>query len=126
MRIGDLARRSGVPAKTLRYYEERRILRPARRTPAGYREYDDSALAVLRFVRRAKRFGFTLAEIRDVLDAGGARCRAVRGLLDRKLDDLDRRIVELGTLRDELRRLRRRRTRSGGSWICPILEEESA
>jgi MerR family copper efflux transcriptional regulator len=55
MRIGQLADRCGVSEKTLRYYEDIGVLRSPRRTPSGYRDYDDSALAQLRFIRAAQR-----------------------------------------------------------------------
>ena len=127
MKIGDIAKRSGFSEKTLRYYEEEGILLPASRTPRGYRLYEESALRILDFVRRSKRFGFTLAEIREVLEsyrAGGGACRAVQRLIDQKLNDLTQRIAELQQLRGDLKGLKRiaqTPKKIKGSWVCPIL-----
>lgn len=127
MKIGEIARQSGFSEKTLRFYEEEGVLLPASRTPRGYRQYDDSALRILDFVRRAKRFGFTLSEIREVLESyrgGQGACKAVQRLIELKLDDLKRRIAELQQLRGDLKGLKRiARTpkKIEGSWVCPIL-----
>jgi|SRR5215468_9868944 len=67
MRIGELARRAGVSVPTLRYYERRRLLRTPRRSAAGYRLYDDADLELVDAIKKMKRFGFTLAEIRRVV-----------------------------------------------------------
>ncbi len=85
MLIGELAERSGVPAKTIRYYEDLDILPPPRRTVGGYRDYDDAAVDRLRFVRAAQAAGLTLAEIRNVValrDDGIAPCSHVIALLE--------------------------------------------
>ncbi|SRR6266496_11540 len=80
-RISQLAERSGVPASTLRFYEQARLL-PAGRTPSGYRIYDDSALERLRFIASAKHLGLGLEEIRELLGCGIRACarRCGRGL----------------------------------------------
>ena len=68
-RIAEVADRTGFSTPTLRYYEEIGLLPPAERTPAGYRVYDDRAVARLRFVARAKQLGCSLEEIADLADA---------------------------------------------------------
>ena len=111
MRIGDLASRSGLTVKTLRFYETAGVLPEAARTPSGYRDYDDGALARLRFVKAARAAGLTLAEIRQVIaarDHNGPPCRHVTGLLDVHATELDRRIAELTALRNDITRLRDR------------------
>lgn len=111
MRIGDLASRAGLTVKTLRFYETAGVLPEAPRTPAGYRDYDDSALARLRFVKAAQAAGLTLAEIRQVIavsDTHGLPCQHVTGLLDAHAADLDRRISELTALREDITALRDR------------------
>jgi MerR family copper efflux transcriptional regulator len=72
MTIGQLARRAGVGVQTIRYYERRRLLPPASRRESGYREFPPAALGRLRFIRRARELGFTLAEIADLLPASEA------------------------------------------------------
>lgn len=66
-RIGEVARRSGFPVKTIRYYEDRGLLEPASRNEAGYRLYSDEVLGRLRFIRKAKLLGLTLGEIHGLL-----------------------------------------------------------
>jgi len=67
MRIGELAKCAGVGVQTVRFYERRRLLRTPRRTPAGYRVYSDKDLECVTVIKKMQRFGFTLAEIRRVL-----------------------------------------------------------
>jgi MerR family Zn(II)-responsive transcriptional regulator of zntA len=131
--IGELAKRSGFAVETLRYYDRGGILRPGRRNPeTGYRYYDDSALRALAFIRRAKRAGFTLREIRRVLAAyrRGAACCEVVPMLDRKIAGVRTQIEQmkelLGVLTD-LRAYARRKPRSAVDLgvICPILERDS-
>jgi MerR family transcriptional regulator, copper efflux regulator len=77
VRIGDLARRSGVTAKTIRYYEPIGLVEPPARTPAGYRDYEPAALERLEFIRAAQAVGLTLGEIRSIIalrDGGQTPC----------------------------------------------------
>jgi len=67
MRIGELSARSGIPIETIRYYERIGLLPPPNRTASGYRQYDETALKQLRFIKRAQELGFTLREIKDLL-----------------------------------------------------------
>lgn len=111
MRIGDLASRSGLTVKTLRFYETAGVLPEAARTPSGYRDYDDSAMPRLAFIKAAQAAGLTLAEIKQVIavrDNDGPPCQHVTELLDTRATDLDRRITELTTLRQDITRLRSR------------------
>lgn len=106
--IGELARLTGVNAKTIRFYEEAGILPPARRLPNGYRVYDEEDLDRLRFVRGARSLDLALDDIKEVLafrDRGEAPCRYVVDLLQAKMEEVDARIAELERLRGELRRL---------------------
>ena len=111
MRIGELSDRSGVPSKTIRYYEEIGVLREPPRTPNGYRDYDDDVLSRLRFVRDARSVGLTLGEIREIValrDRGETPCAHVTDLLQRHAAEIDRTIAELRRVRAEVRRLARR------------------
>jgi DNA-binding transcriptional MerR regulator len=108
MRIGELAAQSGVPAKTIRYYESLGVLPPPPRTPASYRIYGTDALERLRFVRAAQAVGFTLAEISQILalrDDGKQPCAYVFELLARRSEAVAQRIAQLETLGAELRDL---------------------
>ncbi len=112
-RIGEVARLSGFPAKTLRYYEERGLLEPAARNEAGYRLYGEEILGRLRFVRRAKLLGLTLDEIR-VLVAIAEDCSGddfipkLEEVLDSRLRETQQEISRLSALRDNLLYYRRR------------------
>lgn len=107
--IGELAERSGVPPKTLRYYEDIAVLPPAGRTAAGYRVYDDDAFQRLAFIRSAQAAGLSLAEIRDVIrlrEHGVAPCSHVVDLIDNKRARVASQIAELQLLQAELDRIR--------------------
>lgn len=108
MRIGELARASGVPVKTIRYYEDIGVLEPAGRTPSGYREFAAAALDRLVFIRSAQAVGLTLGEIRGIValrDDGQAPCGHVLDLLRTRSTEIDRTIRQLRALQGELARL---------------------
>jgi DNA-binding transcriptional MerR regulator len=111
MRIGELAARSGVTAKTIRFWEAEGLLADPVRTPSGYRDYDPDALDRLSFIRHAQTAGLALAEIRQVLaisDTGEPACGHVTDLIHQHLTDVDRRIRELEETRSLLNRLAER------------------
>ncbi|MDA2803389.1 heavy metal-responsive transcriptional regulator [Nocardiopsis suaedae] len=129
MRIGELASRSGLSTRTLRFYEEVGLLVPPPRTSGGYRDYPGSAVARLAFIGESQRAGLTLAEIRSVLtlrDDGQAPCAHVTALIHEHLDDIDRRMAELAATRRVLRTLATRAAATdpaecGGDDICSIV-----
>jgi DNA-binding transcriptional MerR regulator len=105
--IGQAAERSGFSASTLRYYEDIDLVRPAGRTEAGYRLYDDVALARLGFIARAKQLGCSLDDIRDLVavwndDSCEPVQRRFHELVTGKLTDARRRIDELTTFTAQL------------------------
>jgi DNA-binding transcriptional MerR regulator len=107
LKIGELARRAGVTAKAIRFYERRRVLPPARRAPNGYRLYGPESVELLTFVRQAGRLGLTLAEIKDIVaigPGGPPRCTHVRRLLLDKAAELDQRLEDLLDVRRRIRR----------------------
>lgn len=100
--------RSGVPVKTIRYYEEIGVLAPAGRSESGYREFDDAVVERLAFIRSARAVGLTLGEIRGIValrDGGETPCGHVLDLLRGRASEIDRTIRELRTLKGELTRL---------------------
>lgn len=105
-RISQLANRAGVPATTLRYYEEAGLL-PAERSQSGYRVYDDLSVARLEFISSAKLLGLPLEEIRDLLGVWEQGvCAQVRAtmlpLVDVRIADADRRMAEMSAFSDRL------------------------
>ncbi|MGQ0608955.1 MAG: heavy metal-responsive transcriptional regulator [Chloroflexota bacterium] len=136
MRIGELARRSGVPATALRYYEQLGLLPEPGRTESGYRVYDEEAADRLAFIRAAQAVGLTLAEVRQVLgvrDEGHAPCRVVTDLIEHRHAEVKTRIAELRRLERELAELSARAARlhprdcdpSGICHVIPIASTSS-
>ncbi|WP_369193976.1 helix-turn-helix domain-containing protein [Streptomyces djakartensis] len=99
--IADVARRAAVPASTLRFYEEKGLIAPAGRRGLR-RQYDPSVLERLALIALGRTAGFSLDEIAGMFAPDG-RPQIDRGVLTAKADELDRRIRELGVLRDSLR-----------------------
>ena len=142
MRIGELARRSGSSARSIRYYEQQGLM-VARRDPNGYRDYDEADLRLVGEIRSLLVNGFDLEEIRpfvDCLHAGIRARRACPGGIDvyrRKLAELDARIGELQSVRDRVPHAARegsgrartiRKTpsrRTGSESSCPIVTPAS-
>jgi len=129
---GQLAQRVGVHLETLRFYEKEGLLSPPSRTASGYRQFAESAIDRLEFVRRAKSLGFSLAEIREllVLQEGNAQCCVeVRDRLKNKLLDLLAKKAELENLelqlRSALRKCNRQLKQLGPQHAnqCPVLKE---
>jgi DNA-binding transcriptional MerR regulator len=133
MLIGELARRTGVNPKTIRYYEEVGLLPRAARLPSGYRQYTEEDVERLAFIRNAKALGVTLEEIKEVLafrDRGVAPCPYVLKLLDAKVKEIQGRIRGLRVLAEDLRRLQRTAAKiptkklTAKARFCHILENK--
>jgi DNA-binding transcriptional MerR regulator len=105
MKIGEIAGRAEVPAKTIRFWEEQGLLPAAARTTAGYRDYGPAILERLAFIRHAQAAGLTLEQIRQVLDirdGGQPPCVHVTALITRRLGEVEARLAELSRARDQL------------------------
>ena len=99
--IGALSRRSGVNIETIRYYERVKMLAPPPRTANGRRVYDLTDLRILVFIRRSRELGFSLDEIRALLQLGGpekASCREVRSIAAHHLEDIRAKLSDLEKL----------------------------
>ena len=122
--IGDVARRVGVGVETVRFYERQGLLEEPQRRASGYRQYDDEAVAVLRFIRRAKELGFTLKEIKALLalrlDASATKAE-VRQQAKAKVAGIEAKIADLQRMRDALQTLVKRCHGDGAASGCPIL-----
>lgn len=100
MNIGAASKQSGLPAKTIRYYEDIGLL-CAERRGNGYRVYDNDDVHKLRFLQRARGLGFTVEDCRQLLSLYENRNRAssdVKALAQDRLDDIDRKLAELQSL----------------------------
>ncbi len=127
LKIGELARRAGVTAKAIRFYERRRVLPPAQRAANGYRLYGADAVDMLAFVRRATGLGLTLAEIKDIIairQGGRPPCTHVHRLLRDKAVELDRKLKDLLDVRRRIRRSLAawKRRPATGAAVCPHIE----
>ena len=122
--IGKAAKRAGLSVDTLRYYEREGLLPSPRRTASSYRLYDEAAIARLRFINRAKLLGFTLAEIRELLqlnDGGGER-ESVRLIAKARADEIAQKIEDLGRVHMILTHLVTECDGHGNLAGCPIIE----
>ena len=93
----------GVATTTLRYYERAGLLSPTDRSRAGYRFYDDEAVHRLEFIRAAQGVGFTLGDIRALLElSGDSSCKQVQSLIERRLADVEQKLADLTRVRSAL------------------------
>ena len=102
MRIGEVARRTELPAKTIRYYEDAGLVQPAERAVNGYRDYGDRDVHTLRFIQRARSLGFSMEACRTLLSLYQDHERSsadVKALARDHLRDIERKIAELESLR---------------------------
>ena len=124
MNIGTVAEKSGVPAKNVRYYESIGLIEPAGRRPNGYRSYSTVHIQTLAFIKRARSLGFSVEETRGLLGLWRDRSRkssAVKALAEQHTEALDRKIEELGTMRNTLADLVTR-CQGDSPPDCPILD----
>ena len=129
-RIGEIARQTGVSVETLRFYERRRLLNAPPRTQGGFRLYTDDAVRQVKFIKQAQSLGLTLDDVQQLLMGRQRRpqvasCRKVRGLLTRRIEDIDARIKELrefrGTVNEHLVACDRALAAAGDP-DCPTIE----
>jgi Hg(II)-responsive transcriptional regulator len=122
--IGQVADAAGVNAQTIRYYERRGLFAVPKRTPAGYRQYADEAVARLRFIKHAQELGFSLQEIQELLGLRvehSAACDAVERKTRQKIEVVQQRIRDLQRMKRTLERLAAACTARRATDDCPIL-----
>jgi Cu(I)-responsive transcriptional regulator len=103
--IGELAKRTGTKVETIRYYERIGLLANPARTEGNYRSYDSVQLGRLSFIRRARDLGFSIDQLRELLDLADPRdrsCEAIDVIARQHLAEVERKIADLTALRDEL------------------------
>jgi Cu(I)-responsive transcriptional regulator len=125
MNIGAAAAASGVAAKMIRHYEAIGLLPPAERRSNAYRDYGEREVHELRFIKRARRLGFSMAEIGALLMLWrdrGRPSREVRRIAEAHVADLEGRIVEMQAMAETLRRLVRQ-CHGDDRPDCPILDD---
>ena len=128
--IGSIAQKSGIPIKTIRYYDELGLLKTYGRTEGGYRLFNSDVFTRLNFIKRAQSLGLSLSEIKeflDVHDQGDLPCDHIKVKLEDKLTAIQQQIQQMEILKQELKGLV-----SGCSaipehpeeTICPIIERD--
>ena len=124
MNIGEVASATGLPAKTIRYYEDIKLVSPSR-AMNGYRDYSDDQLHRLAFVQRARSLGFTIDECRQLLslyDNKGRASADVKALTMDKISEIERKLAELQSLKSTLQSLVNH-CHGDNRPDCPIIEE---
>ena len=128
MNIGEAAARSGVPTKTIRYYDEIGLIVPEGRKESGYRDYGAREIESLRFVKRARGLGFSVEECRHLLSLYRDRNRAsaeVKAVAGRHVARIEEKIAELESMKRTLESLMAR-CHGDERPDCPILEDMAA
>ena len=108
LRIGEVARRTGLPVKTIRYYCDEGLLQPRARSESGYRLFDEENLAELTIIRSLRAMDVSIPELARILEvrrAGVCNCSVLKDSIVAKMDSINQRIAELATMKDELARL---------------------
>jgi DNA-binding transcriptional MerR regulator len=108
LRIGEVARRTGLPVKTIRYYCDEGLLQPRARSESGYRLFDEENLAELTIIRSLRAMDVSIPELARILEvrrSGVCNCSLLKGSIADKMSSIDQRISELRTMKDELARL---------------------
>ena len=108
MNIGELARAADTKAETIRYYERIGLLPAPPRTPGNYRDYSAEHVSRLAFTRRARDLGFSIGQVRTLLDLADRKeqsCKAVDAIARERLTEVKRKLADLGALRRELESL---------------------
>lgn len=126
MRIGELARRTGISQETIRYYERIALLAAPERNPANYREYAPAEVDRLRFIGNCRSLDMTLDEVRQLLelrDNADARCGEANALLNEHLQHVQHRIEELTQLAAQLEGIRQQCQTDQAARDCGILNE---
>ncbi len=123
--IGEVAHQSGVPAKTIRYYEEIALMPTAARAANGYRVFDFKSVQTLRFIKRARDLGFSIEQVTELLALWHDESRTsaeVKELVSRNITEVEKKIEELRGLRDTLQTLADR-CHGDDRPDCPILKD---
>ena len=129
--IGQVTSLSGIPIRTIRYYESLGLLQSSGRTEGGFRQFSSDVLTRLAFIKRAQNLGLSLEEIRDILqvyDQGQPPCGEIKEKLQEKLLQIDQQIQQLLTLRSEIGELLsgwKNRDYQRKDTICPIIQHST-
>ena len=129
LKIGELAKQTGLAVGTLRYYSDLGVLNPVQRGDNGYRYYSPDASQQVEFIKKAQAIGFTLEEIKQILDVrdrGEKPCSLVQKLLDNKIEQLEIQIKQMTLFKGELEEYRtiwknHPSLKSQPQEVCPLI-----
>ena len=125
MTIGNISKQSGIGVETVRFYEKSGLIDEPSRTESGYRQYPESTVLRIQFIKRAKELGFTLKEIRELLHLRldpTTTCEDVRLMSEEKLENVRAKIQSLQGIEKALGELIGACAVGGPDGECPILE----
>ena len=125
MHIGEAASKAGLPAKTIRFYEEIGLVTPATRSDNGYRTYADRDVHVLRFLHRSRSLGFSVEDCRELLALYRDKNRAsanVKAVAMARVSDIETKIAQLGSMKATLTDLAEK-CHGNDKPDCPILDD---
>lgn len=128
MKIGQLSELSECTIQTIRYYEKEKLLDPPPRSEGNFRLYDNNALSRLRFIKRCRSLGMTLAEIHQLFNLQknqSESCQKVSNMIDSRVEEVQVKIKELQQLKTELKALREKCNDNSAIEACGILEDLS-
>lgn len=133
LKIGELAKQTGIAVGTLRYYSDLGLLQPVQRGDNNYRYYSLDASQQVEFIKKAQTLGFTLEEIKQILDVrdrGEKPCNLVQSLLNRKIEQLELQIKQMMLFKTELEEYRTTWTNnsypeSSDQEVCPLISSIS-
>lgn len=125
MKIGEVARISGTGIETIRFYEREGLLLEPERRPSGYRQYDEATVERLNYIRQAKELGFTLAEIKELLELSFAHsnCEHIRQRAEGKITDIESKIRSLQQMKRSLRKIVERCRAKDSTGDCPLVHK---
>ena len=124
MNIGEVSTATGLPVKTVRYYADIKLVNPVARTDSGYRQYDNRALQKLIFIRRARAFGFSIEECRELLslyEDTKRTAREVKLIAEKRLAEIESKQQEFQQLHNELSYLVKQ-CKGDEKLDCPIMD----
>ena len=141
LKIGELAKQTNLAVGTLRYYSDLGLLQPVQRGDNGYRYYSQNASKQVEFIKKAQAIGFSLEEIKTILDVRAPRsgslrdrgekpCGLVQSLLDKKIERLEIQIKRMSLFKQKLEEYRQNwinnpNPESDSQEVCPLISSVS-
>jgi len=125
LKIGQLAKQSGATIDTIRFYEDKGLLTPKSKSNNGYRYYGDTALNTLVFIQTTKELGFTLSEIKELLEiqiSKKGKCSLAQEKIEDKMIDVDKKIKDLKNIKKALKDISKKCNEANGSDSCHFLD----